>query len=126
MKFRNPRKAYWLRGTRPKPYRYRVIEGIASCSELLKIAKERGTTLTVLLSAYLMQAIYMDMPVRKRKYPVVLNVPVNLRKEFPSATARNFFSNAFTQYDFKNGPADLDSIIAKVARISAPSCPARG
>ena len=35
MKFRNPRKAYWLRGTRPKPYRYRVIEGIASCSELL-------------------------------------------------------------------------------------------
>ena len=55
------------------------------------------------------------MPVRKRKYPVVLNVPVNLRKEFPSATARNFFSNAFTQYDFKNGPADLDSIIAKVA-----------
>ncbi len=115
MKFRNPRKAYWLRGTRPKPYRYRVIEGIASCSELLKIAKERGTTLTVLLSAYLMQAIYMDMPVRKRKYPVVLNVPVNLRKEFPSATARNFFSNAFTQYDFKNGPADLDSIIAKVA-----------
>lgn len=62
-----------------------------------------------------MQAIYMDMPVRKRKYPVVLNVPVNLRKEFPSATARNFFGNAFTQYDFQNCPAELDSIIAKVA-----------
>lgn len=69
----------------------------------------------MLLSAYLMQAIYMDMPVRKRKYPVVLNVPVNLRKEFPSATARNFFGNAFTQYDFQNCPAELDSIIAKVA-----------
>lgn len=114
MKFLHPRNAYWLRGVRPKPYRYHVIEGIASCSEALRLAKRSGTTLTIYLAALLMRAIYMDMPVRKRKHPVVLNIPVNLRRQFPSSTARNFFGNAFAQYDFSQDPDDVAAIVSKI------------
>jgi hypothetical protein len=60
-----------------------------------------------------MKAIYMDMPTRSRKYPVILTVPVNLRTYFPSVTARNFFATVSVSYDFaKNSDKPQDIILA--------------
>lgn len=83
-------KAYRMVGRRPIDHRLKVIEGEMSVKEVLALAHQHNTTLTIYLTALFIKAIYSEMPARSRKYPVVLSVPVNLRAYFPSVTARNF------------------------------------
>lgn len=106
--------AYQIRHSLLPEGRLRVIEGICSVKELLKTAHDNHTTMTVYLTAVLFRAIYEDMPVRCRKRPVIICVPVNLRNFFDSETARNFFSVINISYDFNRQPADLSSIIEHV------------
>ena len=63
-----------------------------SVSEVLKRSRELGVSMTVLLSAAMIQAIHEEMTRLQEKDPVVLMVPVNLRKFFPSDSMLNFFS----------------------------------
>ena len=56
------------------------------------------------------------MPERKKKRPVVITIPVNLRKFFSSVSARNFFSIVNIGYDFRNNPPELEEIIPYVAK----------
>ncbi len=63
-----------------------VHHAILSGSALNKKSKTFGSTITVLLTAIYIKSIF---EVRK-KGPVVITVPVNLRKMFPSTTLRNF------------------------------------
>ncbi len=61
---------------------------------ILAEAKQMGVSLTSLLGAAWMLAIRDEMPPRKRrKKSVTVSLPVNLRKYYPSHTARNFFNN---------------------------------
>ena len=50
----------------------------------------------------------------KRK-PVVVTIPVNLRKYFKSNTARNFFNTITVQYKFNDDNDDLESIINEIS-----------
>ena len=93
-------KAYHIQGRRFIDNRLKVIEGCMSAKQVLNLAHKYDTTLTVYLTALFIKAIYMDMPQRARKLPVVLSVPVNLRNYFPSVTARNFFATVNIGYDF--------------------------
>lgn len=84
-------RAYRLTGRRDEEYRTHIVEGIVSVRSVIGKAHEYGVSVTVLLCAALMAAIAEQMPMRQRRLPVVITVPVNLRKYFFSESARNFF-----------------------------------
>ena len=105
------KRAYQIRGTGFADKRINVIEGSMSTSAVLNEAHKQQTTLTVFIAALYSYAIYKDMSARKRRWPIVLTVPVNLRSYFESVTARNFFSYINVGHDYSKGVADLDAII---------------
>ena len=107
-----PRWAYRLTGMLSE--NYIVTEGLMSCHKALDLAKSYQTTLTIFLSAVLLLAIRQEMMLYEERKPVVITVPVNLRKYFPSETTRNFFGNIRIAYQFKDGKADLEEIIVSL------------
>ena len=106
--------AYQLRGLRHPQWRQQVIVGTASASGLLQRARAMGATITELLAAILLLCIDAERPLRARRRPVVVTIPVNLRKYFDSASARNFFSVVNVGYDFCSGPATLEAVVSSV------------
>lgn len=108
------KKAYHIQGRRPIDNRMKVIECEMPVKEVIELAHRYQCTLTVYLTALFIQSIYQEMPLRSRKYPVILSVPVNLRSYFPSVTARNFFGTINIGYDFGRKPDKLEDIIAEV------------
>ncbi len=68
---------------------------------VLAKAKECGVSLTSYIGAAWMLAIRDDMPPRKRKQPVTITLPVNLRNYYPSHTSRNFFNNVSVTHVFE-------------------------
>lgn len=104
-------RAYHIKGSRNEENRVKVIEGGMSAKEVLEQAHKYNTTLTVFIAALFIASIYQDMPMRKRRYPVVLSIPVNLRQFFKSETVRNFFSTINVGYRLKDKDLDLGEII---------------
>lgn len=107
-------KAYHIKGNRNEENRTRLIEGSMSVKSVLDLAHEYNTTLTIFLTSLLLYSIYKEMPANKRKKPVVLSVPINLRQYYESVTARNFFSTMNISYDFNNS-TDFKDIINNVS-----------
>ena len=106
--------AYQLRGPGSPEGRLQVIEGLVPADRLLQAAHRRHATLTVFLTAVLMQAVEGVMRVRDKKKPVTITVPVNLRNFFESQSARNFFSIINVAYSFQGREPDLDEIVQSV------------
>lgn len=106
------RPAYHIKGSRITENRMKLIEGAMSVKSVLGIAHEYNTTLTVFIASLLIYSIYKEMPANKRKKPIVLSVPINLRQYYESATARNFFSTMNINYNFSN--PDFEDIIQSV------------
>nr|WP_319488801.1 hypothetical protein [uncultured Caproiciproducens sp.] len=109
---RKKRFAYKLKGYKISENRIRVIEGVVSVKSVLNEAHRYHTTLTVFLSAVLLCSISREMSQQDKKRPVVLSVPVNLRKYFASETTRNFFSVVDVDYDFQQNSEALTDVIA--------------
>lgn len=107
-------RAYHITGRSSLDNRLKIIEGEMSVKEVLELAHQHNTTMTIYLTALYMKAISMEMPIRARKNPVVLTVPVNLRTYFPSVTARNFFATINISYNFNKNSDKLEDIIAVV------------
>lgn len=107
-------KAYQIRGAKREEYRVLVIEGLMSVKEVLNVAHEYNTSLTVYLTALFIYSIYKGMDENKKKYPVVLSVPVNMRNFFESESARNFFSTINVSYNFSEKGSNFNDIIQSV------------
>ena len=103
--------AYQVKGTREAEWRLNIIEGSLSAGSLVSKAREYETSVTVLVTALFMRAIYGEMSVQDGKKPVVISVPVNLRKYFDSKSTRNFFSLVDVKYYFHNNTDSLENII---------------
>lgn len=85
--------ALQLTGTPLEPTRQVVVSGCVSANAVHHLAKEAGGTITAYLVANLASAIFdQRMRYRNRQETLVVTIPVNLRKHFPSRTLRNFFS----------------------------------
>ncbi len=121
---RTPR-ALRVRGARLTDHRTRVTEGVLSSKALLEQARSRGATVTALLAAALICAIYEETPVRYRKKPVVASIPVNLRKYFQSETARNFFGVIRVSHRFRPGETFQEVVNAVSGALSAELTPER-
>ncbi len=93
-------KAYHIRG-RKLPYnQLQFFEINMSGKDVIVMAKSKGIGVSGLLGASLMMAIYNDMPLLKRKHPVTISMPVNLRNYYPSASSRNFFNSISVSHTF--------------------------
>lgn len=103
--------AYKIRGQKIAEYRIKVIEGVMPINDIMKKVKEHNTSLTIFLSSILMCSINEDIAARHKKNPVVLSIPVNLRKYFDSETARNFFGVINVDYNFNENSSDLNDVI---------------
>lgn len=93
-----------------------VVTGIVSLAEILKLARNRGVSVTEYLAALFLEALYLRQrrePLRYRP-PIRVSVPVNLRKYYPSKTLRNFalFVNPAIEPEF--GDFSFDEILASV------------
>ena len=106
--------AYHIKGDMFPENRLKIITGTASARQILKEAHAYGATLSVYLCACLMEAIQEEMPLRKRKKPLVVGVPVNLRQYFPSDSARNFFSMTFVSQDYSHETPSFEDLIQTV------------
>lgn len=69
-----------------------VIEGCLSVSEVKKIAKQYNVSINEFLVATYVYAIYLTKYGNEK--PIIVSVPVNLRRLFNSSTTKNFFSMA--------------------------------
>ncbi|MCR4618495.1 MAG: hypothetical protein K5669_09985 [Lachnospiraceae bacterium] len=99
---RQPKQVSYHPGVLKLPYnQLQFFEIHMPLDEIKKRAKEMGVSLTSYLGALWMIAIYDEIPPRKRKLPITISLPVNLRNYYPSHTARNFFNNINVSHLFK-------------------------
>ncbi|MFA6948493.1 MAG: hypothetical protein WCQ72_05885 [Eubacteriales bacterium] len=103
-----------LTGARLSEQRVKIITARLSVRSALDCAHKYGATLTSFIIAVFMRAIAGEMTVRAKSRPVIIAVPVNLRRFFPSESARNFFSIIHVSYDFVNSPDTLEDVCASV------------
>lgn len=111
-KFLQKIPAYRIRGSRYPEEQLKIIEGIVSTKKILEISKENDTTVTAYLVSVLIKSIGETMTERERKKSIVITVPVNLRKYFPSNTVRNFFNIVSIKYKYNE--QELETIIKDI------------
>ena len=110
--------AYHLSGTPERDGYKNLITMMLSAEEVRACAKSRGLSVTELLCAAMMQAI-LDLQVEKvrdprRRKPVKVLVPVNLRGLFPSRTLRNFASYITPELDPRMGECSFKELCGEV------------
>ena len=88
---RKDKWVYHAKGTRMPMHMANFTAGIMSFSELHAVAKSYGATVTEFLAALLMDIHYRkQLRENKKQREICVQIPVNLRKAFPSETLRNF------------------------------------
>lgn len=93
-----------------------LVEGTASTETILGIAHRYGVTLGVLITSVWIESILKGLNRSQYQRPVVVSVPVNLRKFFPTQTARNFYGTIQVTYDGNLYDGTLESILSAVKR----------
>ena len=106
------KNAYHIRGLKHPYNQVQFMEVHMPIKDVLAKAKSMNVTLTTFIGSALMMAIYNDMPVLKRKKPITISMPVNLRNYYPSNTSRNFFNSVLVSHVFKNGDT-LETVTEK-------------
>ncbi len=115
---RDSLNVYRLRGT-PEPDRFlHVTCGIMDSGELYKRASAMGVTVTAWLTAVLLQSLLElqagEVPRRRRRRPVKVQIPVNLRKLFGGETLRNFVAVANIEADPRLGDYTFEELVKTV------------
>ncbi len=84
------KKALQMRGAIPFELPCRVLHFNLSVKALRAVAKQKGVTITALLMGYLMLACKEAIGPNGSRRRVQIQLPVNMRKFYPSHTLRNF------------------------------------
>lgn len=100
--------------------RFERLIAILSLGQVKKVASEQGVSITVYLVAvylYTLQEIYEDMStlsVYQKNKILRIQMPINLRKIFPSGTMRNFSLFVMPEIDMRYGHYSFEEIIKTV------------
>lgn len=108
------KRAYRLHGSKLSENRIKVVEGHIPVHEIKSLAKKYQTSITVYLTALVINSIGENMTVREKRKPVGIMVPVNLRSYFKSSSVRNFFATINVVYDFSKNSGEFEDIIQTV------------
>ena len=110
--------AWHLSGTPETDGFKNLVTMMIPAGQLKSCAKQHGVTVTELLCAAMMQAICQlqaeKVPQLRRRKPVKVLLPVNLRNLFPSKTLRNFASYITPEIDPRMGDYSFEEICAAV------------
>jgi hypothetical protein len=99
---------------------YLLLTGVVPVKPLLDLSKAYGCSLTQFLLALYFESIQeyiKEMPMSERKkhrQKIAINVPVDLRKLFPSITLRNFFISLNPELDLSLGYYTREEIIEQI------------
>lgn len=110
-----PKKAYVFRGATREDDSLMVIEGDVSVKAAIALAHKYNTTLTGFITAAFIYAIGKELTAHNRSMPVVIGIPVNLRKYFSSQSSRNFFGMVNVAYTFREQNDSFEDIAAVVS-----------
>lgn len=104
-------RAFQIRRKKKDGNHLHVHESVVSVKEVLKRSRELGVSMTVFLTAVFLKAIHEEMSKMQEKKPIVLMVPVNLRKFFPSTSMLNFFNWIEPGYDFSKRDRSFEAVL---------------
>lgn len=95
---------------------YGIVTGIMNADDVLALSKKHSATITQFFTALYFDSVqqYIRESEEKCPLPVVLNVPVNLRRLFPSETMRNFFVSISPCIDFRLGHYAFEEIVSHI------------
>ncbi|MBN2651610.1 MAG: hypothetical protein JXR63_04440 [Spirochaetales bacterium] len=112
-----PRKsvpAFHLPFKKRKRLFYHVTTGIVSTQMLLQKARDYNVSITEFLAAVLFES-YLDLikqqKIKRGLKPIIITIPVNLRKMYSSHTMKNFFLNVKPEIDPRLGEYDFQEIL---------------
>ena len=113
---RKDKWVYHAKGTRMPMHTANYTAGIMSFKELHTVAKGYGVTVTELLAALLMDIHYRkQLAESKKQREICVQIPVNLRKAFPSETLRNFVLCLRVKMDPNLGEYTFPEIVRSVS-----------
>ena len=106
--------AHQIKGTEFRSAGINMIHGVMDAAKVNDYAKNLGTTLTGYLAALMIHTVGVKIQTKKSDNKhIAVAIPVNLRKQFPSDTLRNFFSVANIGVTY-NGKMHFPDIVDKV------------
>ena len=109
-------KAFQLPKPKKQDMGLRIHEASVNVSDVLKQARAYHVSMSMYLTAVLMMAIQKEMKLAQKKHPVVVMVPVNLRKFFPSSSMLNFFNCITPSFTFDEKDCEFGCVITQVDR----------
>lgn len=107
-----------LKGTREDSPFLHLTTGVIPSAALVDAAHRQGVTVTALLAAVMLQCILelqAERLPRRRRKPVKVSIPVNLRGLFPSETLRNFALTVNVGVDPRLGEYSLEDLCRAVS-----------
>jgi hypothetical protein len=114
--------AYHISHSPPHPGYFRTLTGRLPTSQMLSLSRAAGVTITEYLAAvymYCLSQLY-EAEARSGSIPgrsiLRLEVPVNMRRFFPSQTMRNFSLYVSPEADMRLGPYSFEELLSQVHR----------
>ena len=113
------------------PYQFRVTSGALPAEKMKEVAKSFGVTVTELFCASIMDALqdiresYPKWMRRKSGPMATLEVPINMRRIYPSRTMRNFSLYFMPSVDLRLGHYDFGEIAELVHHRMKSESPER-
>jgi hypothetical protein len=114
--------AYHISHSPPHPGYFRTLTGRLPTSQMLNLSRAAGVTITEYLAAvymYCLSQLY-EAEARSGSIPgrsiLRLEVPVNMRRFFPSQTMRNFSLYVSPEADMRLGPYSFEELLSQVHR----------
>lgn len=113
---RKDKWVYHATGTRMPMHIANFTAGIMSFKELHTVAKGYGVTVTEFLAALMMDILYRkQLKENKKQREICIQIPVNLRKAFPSETLRNFVLCLRVKMNPNLGEYSFEEIVRSVS-----------
>lgn len=113
---RKDKWVYHATGTKMPMHMTNYTAGVMSFKELHAVAKGYGATVTELFAAILMDIHYRkQLSEKKKQREICVQIPVNLRKAFPSETLRNFVLCLRVKLNPNLGEYTFEEIIRSVS-----------
>lgn len=109
-------RAYKFSGTPLEPGCIALTTGLLSVGAVKNKSREYGVTITEYLAAIYLYALYLVQRAQptKRKYPVKVSVPVDLRRYYKTKTLRNFSQYVNPGIDPNYGEFTFEETLAQV------------
>lgn len=113
---RKESRAYHLPSTAEMPHTLHIIAASMPAGDLLKRARAHGVSLTEYLCGVMIYVIYQDQERRavRKRLPIRISVPVNMRAFYDTPTLRNFSSFINPGIDPGLGDYTFEEILGEV------------